>query len=140
MITGAGTVTWYASNANALSNTSPLPSTTALVNNTTYYATQTIGGCTSTPIAVLINVVLRNNSFDMNSLQYYPNPVTDVLNISYSNTITTIEVYNLIGQIVRVAQPNAVSTQLDMSNLPTATYLVKVTSEGKTATLKVVKK
>ena len=76
----------------------------------------------------------------MSSLEYYPNPVIDVLNISYSNTISSIEVYNLVGQLVRTTKPNATTTQLDMNGLPTATYLVKVTSEGKTADIKIVKK
>ena len=141
VVTGTtGTVTWYPTNADAIANTNALNSSTVLVNNTTYYATQTIAGCPSTPIAVLVNVTLRNNSFDMSSLEYYPNPVIDVLNISYSNTISSIEVYNLVGQLVRTTKPNATTTQLDMNGLPTATYLVKVTSEGKTADIKIVKK
>lgn len=141
VVTGTtGTVIWYPTSADAIANTNALASTTTLVNNTTYYVTQTIAGCPSTPVAVLVNVTLRNNSFDMSSLEYYPNPVIDVLNISYSNTISSIEVYNLVGQLVRTTKPNATTTQLDMNGLPTATYLVKVTSEGKTADIKIVKK
>ena len=139
VITGTAIV-WYPTMADAVAGTNPLPTSTPLVNNTTYYATQTVAGCTSAPLGVLVTVTLRNNSFDKDSLTYYPNPVIDVLNISYSNTISSIEVYNLLGQVVKFIQPNATSTQLDMSNLPTATYLVKVTSEGKTADIKIVKK
>ena len=139
VITGTAIV-WYPTMADAVAGTNPLPTSTPLVNNTTYYATQTVGGCTSAPLGVLVTVTLRNNSFDKDSLTYYPNPVIDVLNISYSNTISSIEVYNLLGQVVKFIQPNATTTQLDMSNLPTATYLVKVTSEGKTADIKIVKK
>lgn len=141
VVTGTtGTVTWYPTSADAIANTNALSSTTTLVNNTTYYATQTIAGCPSSPIAVVVTVTLRNNSFDMSSLNYYPNPVIDVVTISYSEAISSIEVYNLVGQMVKTLQPNSTTTQLDMSNLPTATYLVKVTSEGKTANIKIVKK
>ena len=45
-------INWYAS----ASSTTPLASTQALTNNTTYYASQSVGTCESGRIAVLVNV------------------------------------------------------------------------------------
>ena len=56
----------------------------------------------------------------------YPNPVESVLNLSAQNTIDTVSIYNLLGQEVLNATPSATQTQVDMSNLPTGAYVVKV--------------
>jgi len=45
-------IQWYSSPT----STTPLPSTQALVNNTTYYAAQTMSGCVSGRVAVLVNI------------------------------------------------------------------------------------
>jgi hypothetical protein len=76
-VTGTGIV-WYASAANAASGTNPLPSTTVLTN-TTYYATQTIGGCISTSSLAVTVTTLANIDFESVKFNYYPNPVFDQL-------------------------------------------------------------
>src|SRR5690554_96535 len=45
-------IQWFSS----ATSTTPLPSTQGLVNNTTYYAAQTMNGCESGRVAVLVNV------------------------------------------------------------------------------------
>lgn len=88
-----------------------------------------------------INVIgLKNETFDDASFVYYPNPVTDVLNISYANEISKVQVMNLLGQEVMVKSINATQSQIDMSNLTTGSYLVKVTSDNKVKTIKVIKR
>ena len=56
----------------------------------------------------------------------YPNPVQNVLNLTAQNTIDTVSIYNLLGQEVLNATPSDTQTQVDMSNLPTGAYVVKV--------------
>ena len=88
-----------------------------------------------------INVVVMNNTtFDDASFVYYPNPVTDVLNISYANEISKVQVLNLLGQEVMVKSINATQSQIDMSNLASGSYLVKVTADNKVKTIKVIKR
>lgn len=88
-----------------------------------------------------INVVaLKKDTFDDANFVYYPNPVTDVLNITYTNEISKVQVMNLLGQEVMVKSINATQSQIDMSNLASGTYLVKVTSDNKVKTIKVIKK
>lgn len=89
-----------------------------------------------------VNVIeqdLNTGGFDTTSFKYYPNPVTDMLIVSYGDVITEVVVFNLLGQQVLTAQPNAAQTQINLSGLTAGTYLVKVTSEEVTKTIKVVK-
>ena len=82
---------------------------------------------------------LATNTFDTSKFNYYPNPVKDVLNLTYSQNISKIQVMNILGQEVLSKSVNANQSQVDMSNLPSGTYLVKVTSDNQVKTIKVVK-
>lgn len=82
---------------------------------------------------------LANSSFDNSSFTYYPNPVKNVLNLSYSQEITNVEVYNLLGQRMSTNTIGANQGQVDMSNLANGTYLVKVTADNQVKTIKVIK-
>ncbi|WP_395048076.1 T9SS type A sorting domain-containing protein [Flavobacterium sp.] len=82
---------------------------------------------------------LSTPSFDINGFSAYPNPVKDVLNLSYTKEISNVSVHNLLGQEVMTKSINATQTKIDMSNLSNGTYLVKVTVDGLVKTLKVVK-
>jgi len=82
---------------------------------------------------------LGNADFDSASFSYYPNPVRNTLNLSYSQEISSVEVYNLLGQKVRAISINANQVQVDMSNLPSAAYIVKVTANNQVKTIKVIK-
>lgn len=82
---------------------------------------------------------LSSGSFDNANFSAYPNPVKDVLNVSYSTEISSIRVINMIGQEVISKNINATSTQVDMSQLSAGTYIVNVTVGDKVKTLKVVK-
>jgi hypothetical protein len=89
-----------------------------------------------------VNVIeedLSTGGFDTTNFSAYPNPVKDVFNFAYSNTISDLVIYNLLGQQVLATKPNATQGQVDMSSFPNGTYLVKVTSENQTKTIKVIK-
>ncbi|MGV3461448.1 MAG: T9SS type A sorting domain-containing protein [Flavobacterium sp.] len=136
-----GTISWYASEANALSGTSPLAAGTQLVNGNIYYATAASGTCYSTTaLAVTVSVVLGRDDFSFTNLKYYPNPVTDKLTISHSSAITSVEVYNLLGQIVISERPNTTTAEVNMAQLQQATYIVRISADGKSKDFKVVKK
>lgn len=82
---------------------------------------------------------LSNQTFDLASLKAYPNPVKDVLNLSYTQNISQVSIFNLLGQQVLDKKLDASEAKLDMSNLAQGTYLVKVTVDNQVKTLKVVK-
>ncbi|WP_026706410.1 T9SS type A sorting domain-containing protein [Flavobacterium soli] len=83
--------------------------------------------------------VLGNNSFENNGFKAYPNPVRDILNLTYTQNISNVEVFNMLGQQVLAKSVNATQGQIDMSNLSMGTYLVKVTADNQVKTIKVVK-
>jgi hypothetical protein len=82
---------------------------------------------------------LANSSFDNANFTFYPNPVKNVLNLSYDKEISNVEVYNLLGQKVIANTINANAAQIDMSSLSNGAYMVKVTSDNQVKTLKVIK-
>lgn len=91
------------------------------------------------PFTIGVTQNLATDSFDDANFAFYPNPVNDVLNLSYTENITKVQVINLLGQEVRTNSMDATLAQVDMSNLPSGTYLVKVTANDKVKTIKVIK-
>lgn len=83
--------------------------------------------------------ILGINESEMTTLIATPNPVKDALNLSSTNDISSVEVYNMLGQQVLVKTINAAQSQVDMSQLNAGTYMVKVISETQQKTIKVVK-
>jgi Leucine-rich repeat (LRR) protein len=74
--------------------------------------------------------VLKVKDFEFGThFTLYPNPVKDVLNLHSKDntTINSIEIYNALGQVV-LAVPNAIST-VDVSNLQSGSYFVKVNTD-----------
>jgi|GEM_PF-3763514 len=78
--------------------------------------------------------------FDSLNIKLYPNPVQHTLYIEATSTIEEVSVYNMLGQKVRSERPNGLETRIDMESLQSDTYLIKVVSEGKTETYRVVKR
>ncbi|WP_339888914.1 T9SS type A sorting domain-containing protein [uncultured Flavobacterium sp.] len=84
--------------------------------------------------------VLKVKDFDFGThFTLYPNPVKDVLNIQSKDntTINSIEIYNTLGQVV-LAVPNAIST-VDVSNLQSGNYFVKVNTDLGVSNTKFIK-
>ena len=78
---------------------------------------------------------LSTPEFKVSEINIYPNPVQNELHIQSSLTIDTIEMYNLLGELVLESK----SKTLDVSNLTTGLYLMKVVSNGREFTSKIVK-
>lgn len=73
-------------------------------------------------------------------LQFYPNPVTDVLHIKSKNKLESFEIYSSVGQALQRGGLENTNAQITMSSLPTGVYYVKVKTEKAVVTEKVVKK
>ncbi|RYE13752.1 MAG: T9SS type A sorting domain-containing protein [Sphingobacteriales bacterium] len=128
-------IMWYSDEALNFA----LPATTLLTTGTTYYAVQMDGDCTSDSLAIMVTEILSAPGFELSSLKYYPNPVTDKLNISYSGEISSVVIYNIVGQQVLNVAPNANNAEVNTASLPLGTYICTVTSRGSTATIKIIK-
>jgi len=139
LVTGTG-VKWYASEVDAATRSNPLSGTTPLARGTSYYATQTVAGCESiTWLTVSISLITSIEVKD-HRLELYPNPVMDILNISYDAGIENVTVINMIGQTVVAKEVKHTSTSVDFSGLPVSTYLVRILSNGNVHQFKVLKK
>lgn len=88
---------------------------------------------------VSVSTSLGVNTPNNFSVKYFPNPVKDVLNLSYDQNITGVLVYNLLGQRVIERQFNDTSVQLNIAELASGNYLVKVLTDNGSETLKIVK-
>lgn len=103
-------------------------------------------GSTTTPrgevedYTVTVDAALSTTQFENEAaFTYYPNPVKNTLTLNAQNTIEQVAMYNMLGQEVLRATPNTVTSNLDMSNLQTGTYFVKVTIANFTETIRVIK-
>ena len=134
-VTGDNLV-WYADEA----LTTELPDTTVLTDDTTYYVVATQGDCTSETLAITVNEVLSTPSFDMSSLKYYPNPVEEMLTITYSENITKVEIYDLNGKHLMTVNPNTANAQINMGHLQGGTYMLQVTAGEQSKTIRVIKR
>jgi hypothetical protein len=140
-VTGTA-VLWYSSAENALAGTSALASDFQVTSGNTYYAMQTVNGCASVaPLAVTVTVepVAGTADFNLAGLKCYPNPMTDILNISYSEVITSVKIYNALGQTILVAQPDSVNPTINLQQLPASTYFVEIESNGNKKLVQLIK-
>lgn len=88
---------------------------------------------------IAVDVALANNSFDNTNFTYYPNPVKNVLNLSYNQNISQVEIFNLLGQKMTSTSFDATTAQVDMTSYTSGIYLVNVTSNNTTKTIRVIK-
>jgi len=126
---------WYASYDDAVNNINVLSPTTQLVDDAVYYAVSIADGqCSSLPFAVAVNVTPGV------TFKYYPNPVEEYLNIQSTRIIERVEVYSLLGQLVKEQNFNSKEVKLFLGDLSDGTYAVSILFKGKKSTVKVVKK
>ncbi len=83
------------------------------------------------------SVSISENSIE--GLQFYPNPVTDLITIRADKVLDKIVIYNMIGQEVIVVNNNKTNAQIDMSHLQKGVYFVKVSADKTLTAFKVVK-
>jgi hypothetical protein len=134
-------VVWYHSEQEALADVNPIASDEPIITGNVYYAMQTINGCRSTSaLAVSIENVLSENSFELSQLKYYPNPVIDVLTFMNTSAITKIQLFDTIGKLILEVQPNSKMTQIDMGRLESAMYIISIESEERKEIIKIIKR
>ncbi len=64
----------------------------------------------------------------------FPNPATDILNITSSETISEIEIVNTLGQVVYRTDVNADNAVCDVNGLANGVYVVKIYGNPRTST------
>ena len=84
-------------------------------------------------------LLLGTSDNTIEGFSFYPNPSSDVVNLSSQDNIERVAIYNILGQKVIDQNINATSSRLNVANLNTGTYLMQVRVDGKTATYKIIK-
>jgi hypothetical protein len=69
----------------------------------------------------------------------YPNPVTNVLNITAKEAVDVFEVYNIYGELLQSGRPGTTRLQLQLDVYASGIYFVKVKTASGSITKKVVK-
>ena len=85
---------------------------------------------------------LAAQDFDFGSyFSVYPNPAKDVLHLATKNEIgvKSVSIYNTLGQMVLVVTNPENNAAIDVANLKTGTYFIKVTTDKGTANTKFIK-
>lgn len=136
-------ILWYASASgkNSISTFStPLPLNTLLVNETTYYASQTVGGIESIArLPVTVQALLGVPGNEIESLQFAPNPVKNSLTLQSAVILKSVTVYNLLGQKVFEQNYNDTTIAIDLSRLSVGNYILKAQGESGQKTIRIVK-
>ena len=62
----------------------------------------------------------------VSEIALFPNPTTDILNITSSETISEIEIVNVMGQVVKRVEVNADNAVCDVEELTSGVYVVRI--------------
>jgi len=80
---------------------------------------------------------VSNPEYNEEQTHLYPNPAQNILNIESAINWSRIEIYNNLGRLIHVHKPN---TTLDISQLTSGMYFIKLLNNTTQETLSFVKK
>ncbi len=90
----------------------------------------------------VINQSATASVSDLNkdNLRLYPNPTSEILNISYTDEITSVKVFDLFGRKILTQTPNTSKFTLSTTMLSSGTYLLGLeTKSGEKSVVKFIK-
>lgn len=109
-----------------------------ITNNANIYFDYNFPIVTNTATSTFQALSTDNFNFD-NYFTVFPNPAKDILNIKAKQDIeiSSVTIYTMLGQIIQtIMQP---SNTINVSDLKTGNYFLKVTTEKGTSTTKFIK-
>lgn len=115
--------------------------TTPDLTNKHYWVMVGHNGCTqkayyNSPLDVMPNV-------DVTGVKVYPNPANDQINVAISSTMQSavqVEVFNMLGQVVRTATTENNMASINVKELAAGIYILNCTRDGvKVATARFIK-
>lgn len=83
--------------------------------------------------------VLSTADFKENKTTIFPNPTAENLTVQSNSTISSIKLFNVVGQLILDKEVNQNSSTLDLSHLSNGTYLLSIENDFGTETKKVIK-
>lgn len=86
------------------------------------------------------NITLGTNNFEISEFSLYPNPTQDSWNVkSKSENISSIRVFDVLGQNVLSLSPNANEAIIDGSSLKSGLYFAQIETANGISSIKLVK-
>ena len=96
---------------------------------------------TSECVEVIITSILETDN-DVPNAVLFPNPVAENLTIKFENSYKNIQInlFSLLGQLVKTVDvENSIEVELNMVDLPSGSYLVKMCADKKTISTIILK-
>lgn len=82
---------------------------------------------------------LKTDNFGEISFRAYPNPAQNEWNITSTQTITSVRLFDVAGKQIKALQPNDLNAVIDASALSNGIYFANVLTESGSKTVKLVK-
>lgn len=109
-----------------------------------YWRVKAIGQCAESEYSDVVyfhtDKELSIQDHHIDSFVVHPNPATNKVVIDSPTLIKEVKVLNILGQEVMTSNPNTDSVQLDISGLPTGTYLLRISDDEASIVKKLIKK
>ena len=76
---------------------------------------------------------------DINSISFYPNPTNGIVKFTSPERIERVTIYNLLGQEVFSNAIYSMEFTIDLSNLPSGTYVAQLSKDGNSQSVRLIK-
>lgn len=114
--------------------------------NTLYYwyiDAVNIGGSTSSQVwsfTTEADPSLSNDEFEQQLFNIYPNPASSMINIKSNLVLSSIDIFNQLGQrVIYLKSDQLISNSIDINGLAKGMYLMTVKADDKQQTIKFIK-
>lgn len=108
----------------------------------TFAVTSPVNAVLGTPVSGTLTII-DNDPIGVNNnvianLNIYPNPTKDVLYFNASEKLMSVNIVNMMGQVVKTVNINAMSASINVEDLSAGIYSVIVTSENAQSSQKLI--
>lgn len=86
-----------------------------------------------------VDGILGTSDEQIDGLAVYPNPTNDNLNVQAATAISSVEVLNVLGQVLIEKSINSTTANIDMSNLGTGNYFVRIKTDKAIEVVHIIK-
>jgi len=85
-------------------------------------------------LLVLSSIGVQAQSADIASdnpvISIYPNPTSDYFSVNYTDNITKVEIFNIIGRHIKTFTVGESTNRFDVSTLASGLYLIRITDDS----------
>jgi alpha-tubulin suppressor-like RCC1 family protein len=92
------------------------------------------------PVSLSCMILSAEEITDTAAISIYPNPARETINIDVTDqTINSIELYDLVGKMISKTAPSAAHSQINISNLAKAVYIMRIYTDKGSYLSKIIK-